>query len=108
MKFTIAWCVLGFQENTTTTAAMLTCGTACQSLNSSLTDNLLAGNMKLQYQYCSVNSGEFSQNVGSCIQCISKIPAAKTLVNCKTQNARTPHWESSRNGLTFDDQTWRY
>lgn len=86
MKTTIYWCILGslgLQKNPTATAAMLACGTICQGLNTPLSSNLLDGNMNLQYQYCSIDNGAFSQTVGTCMQCISNVPAARTLINCK-------------------------
>lgn len=88
MKSTIDWCILGslgLERNPTATAAMLTCGTICQGLNASLTSNLLDGNMNLQYQYCSFDNDAFSQNIGTCTKCISTLPAAKTLINCKLE-----------------------
>ena len=45
-------------------------------------DRVLDTNMTLQYQYCNSSNGAFMTHVGSCMDCLSKVPSSKVLVNC--------------------------
>ena len=82
MKFTVDWCVFGYQDNTAT-AQYSQCRDQCSSeVQSALLDRVLQTNSTLQYQYCKTGNGGFSDGVQDCMNCLQHVPNSNTLVNC--------------------------
>lgn len=84
MKFTIDWCVFGYQDNKGTTQNKA-CNYRCSDgLQAALLDRLLQTNSTLQYQYCETGDGAFLKGVQDCMACLGDVPDSKSLVNCKS------------------------
>ena len=85
MRFTIDYCVFGF-ENDNLTIQQNTCSDVCKGpgngMSSAMTDRLWVDNQTLQYQYCDDSNGAFQDNVQSCMGCLEKVPASGILINC--------------------------
>lgn len=83
MKFTIDWCIFGFQKNEGTIQSKACKDRCSDGLQAALLDRLLQTNSTLQYQYCETGDGAFSKGVQDCMSCLEEVPDSKSLVNCK-------------------------
>ena len=82
MKFTIDWCVFGYQDNQGTIQNTQCKGTCNYGLQAALLDRILQTNSTLQYQYCQTGDGAFSKGVQECIACLESVPHSKSLAKC--------------------------
>ncbi|MCJ1466584.1 hypothetical protein MMC07_005204 [Pseudocyphellaria aurata] len=81
MKFTIAWCVLAYSQNSQDppiTEASSRCGQVCSgsgnSTRTALKDNKVP-------QYCQARDEAFPKTADNCMKCLNEVPKAKTLAN---------------------------
>lgn len=88
MKFTIDWCVFGFPDNNLTevnTQCSDICGGSNNEVERALTDRIFYTDSTIQYRYCEDENGAFMKNAQACMDCLEKVPSAKTLVNCMSK-----------------------
>ena len=87
MRFTIDWCIYGYQNNEPNgTLAMSKCSAVCSGQDTGMQvalTTLLHTDASTQYNYCDEGSAAFTENVDVCIQCLDTVPSSKTLANCR-------------------------
>lgn len=86
MKFTVAWCLFAYPDNTNVTFANNQCADICSgpenTMKPALVNQLLVGNISTQYLYCTDEDEAFSKATNRCKQCLRSIPSTKVLTNC--------------------------
>ena len=84
MKYTIAWCIYGYPNNTEI-EVNAKCKDRCSGPNRlmslAMTNQLLVYNISRQYTFCEDNGEAFTNNVDDCIACVQNVSGSQTLVN---------------------------
>jgi hypothetical protein len=89
LRYAVDVCIYAFPNSSTGTSSPCALDQTCGPLKDSLEAGLLQPEQTSEYQYCSVQKGDFQSHAANCAQCLQSTAEQKYLSNCEsTQDLR--------------------